>query len=65
MNKIVVLFVDDWSGLYVNGELKYEDHSIDINQLSGYVPIESIEKREADNEIYNYVEENRGFPETI
>lgn len=28
MNKIVYVDADDWCGLYVNGKLAYENHSI-------------------------------------
>ena len=29
-NKITVVYGDDWKGLYIDGKLAYENHSIDL-----------------------------------
>ncbi|HPD99505.1 MAG TPA: hypothetical protein PKV52_04510 [Candidatus Saccharibacteria bacterium] len=44
MNKIVVLSVDDWEALYVNGVNVYEDHMIEVRDLAKYCPIENIKR---------------------
>lgn len=45
MNKITVLndFDGDLSALYVNGKFIYSNHSIGIDDIVGYTPIELIE----------------------
>lgn len=44
MNKIVIIndYEGDYSSLFVNGELVYDNHSIEVRDLVRYTPIESI-----------------------
>ena len=32
-DKIVIVMSDDWTGLYVDGKLVYENHSIEVHDL--------------------------------
>lgn len=43
-SKIVTVNGGDWQGLYIDGVLKYEDHSIDLDVFAGLVKIELEEK---------------------
>lgn len=36
MPDAVIVDVDDWAGLYIDGELKHENHSIPLRELVGY-----------------------------
>lgn len=65
MNKLSILNVDDWLVLYVNGKSEYQGHSIAISELSRYTPIESIEIRDAEGEIKDFVTKNGFFPMTL
>ncbi len=35
--KVVVVDGDDWKGLYVNGKLVYENHSIPLRELAEHL----------------------------
>lgn len=71
MNKlnIVKLSVDDWQALYVNGVLKFQNHSIDhklIEFLTDYINqpiiIESIKDLYFDDNLEEY---NYNFPNKL
>ena len=40
MKDIKFVFADDWTGLYVDGKLKYQNHSIDERKLLELLGIE-------------------------
>ena len=44
MNKIVIIndYDGDYCSLFVNGEMVYDNHSIETRDLAKYTPIESI-----------------------
>ena len=44
MNKIVIIYGDDWHGMYVNGVLKEERHELRIDDISKYTPISKIKE---------------------
>lgn len=44
MNEIVILRSEDWMGLYINGECRYQGHSVEIYHLAHYTPILSIKE---------------------
>ena len=44
MNNIVILSVEDWEALYVNGVNVYENHMVEVEHLIEYCPIENIER---------------------
>lgn len=52
---------DDWVGLYSNGKLLDEGHSISLDQFCHYVGIE-LTRRTADDE---WLTERGGFPDNI
>lgn len=71
MNKlnIVKLSVDDWQALYINGVLKFQNHSIDhklIELLTDYINepiiIESIKDLYFDDNLEEY---NYNFPNKL
>lgn len=53
-NRVVIAYVDDWEGLYVNGDLETEDHRIRqhdfIDLIRKYKSFESIERMEVSEE---------------
>jgi hypothetical protein len=42
MNTVVVVRAGDWQGLFINDELKYENHEIDVPDLEEFLPINKI-----------------------
>ena len=62
MNKIVIMRVDDWMAIYVNGIAMDQGHTIEIGELTSYCPIESIEERWVDD---NVVAKTGHFPKTL
>lgn len=42
--KIVIVNADDWQGLYINGVLKFENHSIDLDVFAKFAGVELEEK---------------------
>lgn len=59
MNDVVIVKVDDWEGLYVNGVLEEEQHQIRICDLKAHLPIAHIKEiylnETGEDEIQNYV----------
>lgn len=67
MNDLVILRVEEWQCLYVNGTLTFEHHSVEIEMLSRYVPIRtlvSVHIAEG-SPLDEYVTEHGGFPDTL
>lgn len=62
MNKLTIVSVPegDWEGLYVNGELKHEEHKIQIEYLAHFCPIQNINRF-----YYEDFCENNGFPSSL
>lgn len=52
MGKIMLVFADDWSGLYINGKLEYEGHSIEPENVLTVLNI-PYEEKWADEEWLN------------
>lgn len=66
MNDIVILYVDSFGGIYVNGKIKHESDSIGIEHITRCLPILSLRERFVDNTpIQDYVIKNSYFPETL
>lgn len=65
MNKLIILSVDDWQVLYVNGDEKYQSHMIDISHISKFCPISSIGETWISGKLSDYVEEYGRFPSTL
>jgi hypothetical protein len=65
MNKIVILFVDDWAVVYLNGKSVYQTHTITPSHLESLCPIESMEIKEADEKLYEMVKFWGEFPPTL
>lgn len=42
MNDLVILRVSEWEGLYVNNELKFENHQVEIEQVAKFCPIRTL-----------------------
>lgn len=61
MNKVVILYVDDWAVLYVNGEEKHQGHDIDVERLEDHCPIESITHEWVSSKLIK----NGYFPNTL
>ena len=62
MKHVTVVQCDNWEGLYVDSELKLQDHSIDIRDLIPYMPatLECIEGYSL--WFQDYLEENDEMP---
>lgn len=41
--KVVVLNGDDWSGVYVDGKLVYENHGIPLRELAKHAGVEVVD----------------------
>lgn len=65
MNKLIILSVDDWQVLYVNGEEEYQHHEVQIGHISKFCPIESIEEIWITGKLGEYVIDNGGFPNSL
>ena len=65
MNNIVILCVDDWEVLYVNGQEEYQHHSVGIGHISKFCPIESIKRTWITGKLEDYVLDNGGFPNSL
>lgn len=65
MNNITILFVDDYSALYVNGSREKQSHDIFIEDLTKFCPIASIKTMWVGDKLSDYVLNNDGFPETL
>lgn len=62
MNKMVILYVDDWSVLYVNGEEVKQSHMIEISDIVKYCPITSIKEEWVNGELDDFVQDSGRFP---
>jgi hypothetical protein len=66
MNKMVYVDADDWCGLYVNGKLVYEDHSIPTVTFAELMmsnqPIESFNMQCVD---LDWIHERGNLPEDL
>lgn len=62
LNKIVILYCDDWSVLYVNGEEKIQGHDIDVWDIAKFCPIGSMKSAWAGITLENMVIESGKFP---
>ena len=65
MNTLFVFRVDDWSALYVNGEVQCQGHEIEIRDIQDYCPIKKIEVVWAERNLDEYVTEVGFFPKTL
>lgn len=56
--KIVLVTGYDWQGLYIDGKLVDQNHSIDVGDVISYLP--GAEEREGEPP-----EDSNGFPENL
>jgi hypothetical protein len=62
MNDLILVYADDWEGLYINGEIKRENHTIRLHDILSFCPINSIIEKEVD---WEWFDSNGGvFPES-
>lgn len=61
MSKFTIACGDDWQGLYKDGKLVYENHSIDAGQLAKYAGL-NLEYRSVDSE---WLERRGSLPELL
>jgi len=48
-----VSFADDWEGYYIDGILRYEDHSINLNDFLGILVDDGINLKEYEFKVFN------------
>ncbi len=65
MNKLVIYKLNDWTVLYVNGKLVYQNHSLRDSDLAEYTPIESIDTVYVSDHLYPEEHFDVGFPDTL
>jgi hypothetical protein len=46
--KVRAIYLDDWMGLYINGKLEHDNHSIDDTHLLSLIAEETIEPASID-----------------
>lgn len=59
--EIVIVDADDWAGLYIDGKLVYEGHSIDYRQVFKHLNID-YSRKEAD---FEWMDEVGRLPENL
>lgn len=64
MKQVILIQAYDWSGLYVDGSLANQDHSIDIRDLPLNEPI-SIRIVIANDALENWLQTTAGFPNAL
>ena len=59
--KIVIVNGDDWAGIYIDGKLQYEGHSISPNDI---LTVLGIEHKEIECD-YDWLAERGSLPENL
>ena len=68
MNEVVVVRADDWSGIYINGYLQYEGHSIDDDywiSLLKRAGVNIFDDNYESDEAYKVIQNYGRCPQTI
>jgi hypothetical protein len=61
MNKLLILTTDDWEGLFIDGKLATEGHSISLYEFCKILGIK-VDFKEVDDE---YMYEMGSFPQNL
>ena len=56
--KITIAYADDWEGIYIDGVLAYENHSISLSDIQSFVDL-GIDSIPVDT---NWLEERGNLP---
>lgn len=59
--RIRLVQADDWSGVYIDGELKLEDHYIDVEDILEVIGADYTAEEPAEEQ-YTYLEQTGRFP---
>jgi len=60
---ILIVYVDDWCGLYIDGELKHQGHSLESDTLLEHLGLEYKIKWLDDNEEFDQLVGAEGMPD--
>lgn len=60
MENVVIVTGDDWAGVYVNGQLRYEDH-----RITGQDMCEILDIPHTRVDVDEYLEDHDSLPERI